>query len=71
LRPNATSAIPFGTIDTPAQGATASGTIVNFGWALTPQPGMIPIDGSTITVYIDNVPLGHPSYNVSVRRTTS
>jgi hypothetical protein len=28
---------PFGAIDTPAQGATVSGTVNNFGWALTPD----------------------------------
>jgi hypothetical protein len=60
---NSTATLPFGTIDTPAQGATVSGTIVNFGWALTPQPGMIPLDGSTIGVFIDGVLVGHPAYN--------
>jgi Bacterial Ig domain len=60
---NSASTLPFGTIDTPGQGATVSGTIVNFGWALTPQPKMIPIDGSTIEVYVDGVFLGHPTYN--------
>ena len=55
---------PFGTIDTPTQGGTISGTnLVNFGWALTPQTGMIPIDGSTITVVIDGVVAGNPTYN--------
>jgi len=60
---NATASDPFGTIDTPAQGETVSGTIVNFGWALTPQPKMIPTDGSTIDVYVDGVNIGHPAYN--------
>src|SRR5216683_453293 len=51
---NAASHAPFGTIDTPAEGDTASGTsYVNFGWALTPQPNIIPTDGSTIWVYLD------------------
>ena len=50
---NSTSVFPFGTIDTPGQGATVSGIVTNFGWALTPQPKMIPLDGSTIDVYID------------------
>jgi beta-lactamase superfamily II metal-dependent hydrolase len=59
---NATNTRPFGTIDTPAQGQTVSGTINNFGWALTPNPSSIPIDGSTIDVYVDNVLVGHPSY---------
>jgi uncharacterized repeat protein (TIGR01451 family) len=61
---NATSVLPFGTIDTPTQGGTVSGSAyVNFGWALTPQPNIIPIDGSTIWVFIDNLPVGHPVYN--------
>jgi YVTN family beta-propeller protein len=61
---NAHAAKPFGTIDTPGQGGTISGAdSVNFGWALTPQPANIPMDGSTITVVIDSVPVGHPTYN--------
>src|SRR5207253_5741891 len=60
---NAHAAKPFGTIDTPGQGGTISGTdSVNFGWALTPQTAMIPTDGSTITVVIDGVSVGHPTY---------
>jgi hypothetical protein len=55
---------PFGTIDTPDQGGIASGsTFVNFGWALTQNPYLIPLDGSTITVLVDGVTLGHPTYN--------
>jgi len=55
---------PFGTIDTPGQGGTAAGNaFVNFGWALTQNPYAIPIDGSTITVILDGVPVGHPTYN--------
>ncbi|NIM17582.1 MAG: hypothetical protein GTO45_36675 [Candidatus Aminicenantes bacterium] len=55
---------PFGAIDTPTQGGTASGSnFVNFGWALTPLPNNIPTDGSTITVWVDGLPLGHPVYN--------
>ncbi len=61
---NSKSVLPFGTIDTPAQGGTVSGSsYVNFGWVLTPPPNMIPIDGSTITVYIDGKAVGHPVYN--------
>jgi len=60
---NADATTPFGAIDTPGQGATVSGTIVNFGWALTPQPYSIPIDGSTIWVTVDGQYLGHPVYN--------
>ena len=44
------------------QGATVSGFVTNFGWALTPQPKLIPTDGSTIDVYIDGTMVGHPSY---------
>ncbi len=61
---NAQSAKPFGAIDTPAQGGVASGSnYLNFGWALTPQPKTIPTNGSTITVFVDGVSLGHPTYN--------
>ena len=61
---NATASKPFGTIDTPAQGGELSGTAsLNFGWALTPLPKFIPADGSTITVYIDGLLVGHPVYN--------
>jgi hypothetical protein len=61
---NAHAAKPFGTIDTPGQGGTISGAdSVNFGWALTPKLAVIPIDGSTITVVIDGVSVGHPTYN--------
>jgi hypothetical protein len=61
---NAHAAKPFGTIDTPTQGGTISGSdYVNFAWALTQQPNMIPNDGSTITVVIDGAVVGHPTYN--------
>ena len=61
---NASATRPFGTIDTPTQGGVASGsTYVNFGWALTPPPKQIPIDGSTITVWVDGLPLGAVDYN--------
>ena len=36
---------------------------ISSGWALTPLPNTIPIDGSTIYVFIDGVPRGHPEYN--------
>jgi hypothetical protein len=36
---------------------------VNFGWVLGAQNNTIPTDGSTITVFIDGVPVGHPTYN--------
>jgi Beta-propeller repeat len=63
---NAHSILPFGTIDTPTEGQIISGKdFVNFGWVMTPQPNIIPQDGSTITVYIDNQAVGHPTYNLS------
>jgi len=50
---------PFGTIDTPAQGGEASGSLfVNFGWVLTPMPKTVPKDGSRIEVYVDSVKVG-------------
>jgi hypothetical protein len=56
---------PFGAIDTPAQGGTASGSsYINWGWALTPQPNKIPENGSTIKVYVDGVKIGNPTYNL-------
>jgi Divergent InlB B-repeat domain len=61
---NAHAGSPFGTIDTPGQGETVTGSAyVNFGWALTQNPKYIPIDGSTLMVYVDGVPIGNPSYN--------
>jgi hypothetical protein len=60
---NAHASKPFGTIDTPGQGSTVSGAYVNFGWALTQNPYVIPKDGSTINVFVDGAPVGHPTYN--------
>jgi hypothetical protein len=61
---NASATLPFGTIDTPMQGETASGAAyVNFGWALTQAGKFIPVDGSTITAFVDGSPLGTVSYN--------
>ena len=59
---NANRTKPFGTIDTPNQGGVVWGR-PKFGWALTPLPKTIPKDGHTIMVYIDSVPVGHPTYN--------
>jgi parallel beta-helix repeat protein len=62
---NANAVKPFGAIDTPTQGGTASGSsFINWGWVLTPQPNKIPTDGSTINVYVDGINLGHPHYNI-------
>jgi hypothetical protein len=62
---NANAVKPFGAIDTPFQGGDAAGAeFINFGWALTPQPNVIPKDGTTIKVWVDGVPLeGNPVYN--------
>ncbi len=61
---NAHAVKPFGALDTPAQGGAASGSnYINFGWALTPLPNTISRDGSTIIVWVDGLPLGHPVYN--------
>jgi parallel beta-helix repeat protein len=62
---NANAVKPFGAIDTPTQGGTASGSgFINWGWVLTPQPNKIPTNGSSINVYVDGVSLGHPNYNI-------
>jgi hypothetical protein len=62
---NAHAVKPFGTIDTPAQGGTASGSgFIDWGWVLTPPPNYIPTNGSTIYVYVDGINLGHPTYNL-------
>jgi hypothetical protein len=61
---NAHAVKPFGTIDTPTQGGIAWGDdYLNFAWALTPPPNTIPVDGSTIIVWVDGVPYGKPVYN--------
>ena len=61
---NAQATRPFGAIDTPIQGGTASGSsYINFGWALTPLPKSIPLNGSTISVYVDGASLGTVTYN--------
>jgi len=63
---NAAAILPFGAIDTPTQGGTASGSLFyNFGWVLTPQPNYIPLDGSTLNVWVDGAVLGHPTYGYS------
>lgn len=62
---NANAVKPFGCIDTPPPGRVVSGSsYINWGWALTPWPNSIPTDGSTISVYVDGVDVGHPVYNI-------
>jgi hypothetical protein len=65
LRVDNTNAVkPFGNIDPPQWGGLASGSdYINSGWALTPPPNTIPIGGSSITVWVDGIPLGNPVYN--------
>lgn len=64
---NAHALKPFGAMDTPTQGGTASGReYVNYGWALTPMPNLIPQDGSTINVIIDGFFRGMPAIILSV-----
>jgi hypothetical protein len=63
---NAHAVKPFGAIDTPTQGGTATGTkFTNWAWVLTPQPNNIPTNGSTLNVWIDGLNIGHPTYNVA------
>jgi parallel beta-helix repeat protein len=62
---NADAVKPFGAIDTPAQGGTASGTNYrNQGWVLTPLPNKVPGNGSTIDVIIDGKKVGNVTYNI-------
>ena len=62
---NSASRKPFGTLDTPAQGGTASGAAyMVWGWAISPR-ATIPTNGSTITMYVDGVARGNPTYNVN------
>ncbi len=69
---NDTIAKPFGAIDTPGQGQTIGGVFNNFGWAITPDSNttggeggdiLIPINGSTMTVFIDALPVALVAYN--------
>ena len=68
---NDSIAKPFGAIDTPGQGETISGIFNNFGWAITPDMNAIvdgtdiriPANGSTMTVFIDGLPVSLVAYN--------
>jgi CSLREA domain-containing protein len=67
---NAVATKPFGAIDTPGQGATASGVYPNTGWALTPNAGAT-IPASGVRVSIDSVFLpGVPSVSDRADITT-
>ena len=55
---NASSTAPFGAIDTPLQGGSASGTINNFGWVLVRGTAAAPVyanppQGGTVRIAID------------------
>ena len=64
---NSAATAPFGAIDTPIQGGTASGMMTNFGWVLGPNPRRAdPPGGGTVRIAIDgafiaNVPGGWTS----------
>jgi hypothetical protein len=55
---------PFGAIDSPGQGETVSGVINIFGWALTPGNAMVPMDGHTLTLHVDDRPVSGLAYNL-------
>jgi len=60
---NAHAVLPFGAIDVPSQGGLASGSsFINYAWVLATGRKCIPSDGSTITAWVDGLPIGHPSY---------
>ena len=69
---NDTIAKPFGAIDTPGQGHNVEGVYNNFGWAITPDTNsvagdpddiVIATNGSTMTVFIDAMPVSLVAYN--------
>ena len=61
---NESAVKPFGAIDTPTQGGLASGTqFLNTGWVLTPRPYSIPPCGGSISVFVDGVYAGSPTYS--------
>jgi hypothetical protein len=63
---NAGATRPFGAIDTPDQGEVVSGTINNFGWALSRGTRRAdPLHGGNVNVLIDGVSRGAPGGWVS------
>ena len=60
---NATATKPFGTIDTPGQGETVSGTIVELRLGADAAAGRDPDRRLDDLVYVDGAPAGHPIYN--------
>ncbi len=65
IRSARNSTKPFGTLDTPGQGETISGTYLNWGWAMTPKPGFIATDGLGVWVGVDGVNFAHPVYGLN------
>jgi len=62
---NANGTLPFGAIDSPTQGGSANGAAFrNNGWALAAKGNTIPVDGSTINVFVDGVAIGKAHYNL-------
>lgn len=68
---NDTIAKPFGSLDTPTQGGTVSGTFASFGWALTPDLNttadasdiLVPVTGATVRLFIDGAFVGTVAYS--------
>ena len=59
---NNVSTLPFGAIDTPAQGGVASGAAYPvFGWVLSRTARADPPGGGSVTVQVDGVSVGSPS----------
>jgi len=60
---NSGSILPFGAIDTPAQGQTIGGSaFANFGWVLSPGARRAdPPGGGSVQVLIDGVAVGSPA----------
>lgn len=62
---NANAVKPFGNIDSPGLVEVIFGDSFPVqGWVLTPLPNTIPVDGSTITIFVDGIALGSPFYNI-------
>jgi hypothetical protein len=60
---NARAVKPFGALDIPAPGGTASGSNYRvIGWALAPPPNKIPSNG--VHLFIDGVDLGEATYDI-------
>jgi len=58
---NAGASKPFGAIDTPGYGASVSGSVWNYGWALTPGTSCT-VSGGSVQVGVDSGPLQAVSY---------